>query len=75
MLCNWKKISIIEVEVCPNHVHMLVEISPKVSISSFMGFLKGKSSLMTYEKFLKLRYTYRNREFWYRGYLIVLKSR
>ena len=74
-LCSWKKINIIEAEVCPDHIHMLVEISPKVSISSFMGFLKGKSSLMTYEKFLKLRYTYRNREFWCRGYLIVLKSR
>ena len=63
-LCNWKKIRIIEAEVCPDHVHMLVEIPPKVAISSFMGYLKGKSSLMIYEKYPELRYKYRNREFW-----------
>ena len=45
-LCNWKKVKIIEAEVCPDHVHMLVEIPPKVAVSSFMGYLKGKSSLM-----------------------------
>ena len=67
-LCNWKKIRIIEAEVCPDHVHMLVEIPPKVAISSFMGYLKGKSSLMIYEKYPELRYKYRNREFWCRGY-------
>ena len=50
-LCNWKKIKIIEAEVCPDHVHMLLEIPPKVAISSFMGYLKGKSSLMIYEKY------------------------
>ena len=50
-LCNWKKIHIIEAEVCPDHIHMLVEIPPKVSVSSFVGYLKGKSSLMMYEKF------------------------
>ena len=50
-LCNWKKIRIIEAEVCPDHVHMLVEIPPKVAVSSFMGYLKGKSSLMIYEKY------------------------
>ncbi len=49
-LCNWKKIRIVEAEVCPDHVHMLVEIPPKVAVSSFMGYLKGKSSLMIYEK-------------------------
>ena len=59
-LCDWKKIRIIEAEVCPDHVHMLVEIPPKVAISSFMGYLKGKSSLMKY----------RNREFWCRGYYV-----
>ena len=53
-LCNWKKIRIIEAEVCPDHVHMLVEIPPKVAISSFMGHLKGKSSLMIYEKYPEL---------------------
>ena len=49
-LCNWKKVNIINAEVCPDHVNMLVEIPPKYSVSSFMGFLKGKSSIMIYEK-------------------------
>ena len=48
-LCEWKKVKIIEAEVCPDHIHMLVEIPPKYSVSSFMGYLKGKSSLMIYE--------------------------
>ena len=69
-LCNWKNIRIIEAEVCPDHVHMLLEIPPKTSVSSFMGYLKGKSSLMIYEKFPELRYKYRNREFWCRGYYV-----
>jgi len=69
-LCNWKKIRIVEAEVCPDHVHMLVEIPPKFSVSSFMGYLKGKSSLMIYEKYPELRYKYRNREFWCRGYYV-----
>ena len=69
-LCNWKKIRIIEAEVCPDHMHMLVEIPPKVAVSSFMGYLKGKSSLMIYEKFPELKYKYRNREFWCRGYYV-----
>ena len=68
--CEWKKIKIIEAEVCPDHVHMLLEIPPKVSISSFMGYLKGKSSLMIYEKYPELKYKYRNREFWCRGYYV-----
>ena len=46
MLCEWKKIKIVEAEVCPDHIHMLIEIPPKISVSSFMGYLKGKSSLM-----------------------------
>ena len=46
-LCNWKEVNIIEAEVCPDHIHMLVEIPPKMSVSSFMGFLKGKSSSMS----------------------------
>ena len=49
-LCNWNGVHIINAEVCPEHVHMLIEIPPKISVSSFMGFLKGKSSLMIYEK-------------------------
>ena len=70
MLCEWKKIKIVEAEVCPDHVHMLVEIPPKVSVSSFMGYLKGKSSLMIYEKYPELKYKYRSREFWCRGYYV-----
>ena len=69
-LCEWKKIKIVEAEVCPDHVHMLLEIPPKYSVSSFVGFLKGKSSLMLYERFPDLKYKYRNREFWCRGYYV-----
>lgn len=69
-LCEWKKITIIEAEVCPDHVHMLLEIPPKIAISSFMGYLKGKSSLLLYEKFPDLKFKYRNREFWCRGYYV-----
>ena len=69
-LCNWKGVNIINAEVCPDHVHMLVEIPPKMSVSGFMGFLKGKSSLMIYEKFGNMKFKYRNREFWCRGYYV-----
>ena len=69
-LCKWKGVNIIEAEVCPDHIHMLLEIPPKISISSFMGFLKGKSSLMIYEKWGNMKYKYRNREFWCRGYYV-----
>lgn len=62
-LCNWKKVNIINAEVCPDHVHMLVEIPSKYSVSSFMGFLKGKSSIMIYEKWGNMKYKYRNRDF------------
>ena len=67
-LCEWKGVKIIEAEMCPDHVHMLVEIPPKIAVSSFMGYLKGKSSTMLYEQFGELKYKYRNREFWCRGY-------
>ena len=66
-LCEWKGIEIHEAELCPDHVHMLVSIPPKVSVSSFMGYLKGKSSLMIYEQYGDMKYKYRNREFWCRG--------
>ena len=56
MLCEWKSVRIIEAEVYPDHIHMLVEIPPKVAVSSFMGYLKGKSSLMIYEQFPELKY-------------------
>ena len=69
-LCQWKGVNIIEAEVCVDHVQMLLEIPPKMSVSSFMGYLKGKSSLMIFEKWGNMRYKYRNREFWCRGYYV-----
>ena len=69
-LCNWKGVNIIRAEVCIDHVHMLIEIPPKMSVSSFMGFLKGKSSIMIYEKWGNLKYKYRGRQFWCRGYYV-----
>lgn len=69
-LCEWKGITIIEAEVCSDHVHMLLEIPPKYSVSNVMGFLKGKSSLMIYSRWRNMKYKYRNREFWYRGYYV-----
>ena len=69
-LCKWKGVNIINAEVCPDHIHMLIEIPPKISISSFMGFLKGKSSLMIYERWGNRKFKYRNRQFWCRGYYV-----
>ena len=69
-LCNWKGVNIIQAEVCIDHVNMLIEIPPKMSVSSFMGFLKGKSSIMIYEKWGNLKYKYRGRQFWCRGYYV-----
>ena len=69
-LCEAKKVEIIEAEACPDHIHMLVSIPPKVAVSSFMGYLKGKSSVLIYEKYGELKYKYRNREFWCRGYYV-----
>ena len=69
-LCQWKGVEIIEGEVCPDHIHMLVSIPPKISVSSFMGYLKGKSSLMIFDKHANMKYRYGNREFWCRGYYV-----
>ena len=69
-LCEWKGVTIIEAEVCIDHVHMLLEIPPKMSVSSFMGYLKGKSSQIIYERWANARFKYRNREFWCRGYYV-----
>ena len=69
-LCNWKGINLLEAEVCSDHVHMLLAIPPKYSVSGIMGYLKGKSSLLIYEKWGDQRYKYRNREFWCRGYYV-----
>ena len=67
-LCEWKGVKIIEAEACPDHIHLFEEIPPKIAVSSFMGYLKGKSTTMLYEQFGELKYKYRNREFWCKGY-------
>ncbi len=69
-LCEWKGVTILEAEACPDHIHLFVEIPPKMSVSSFMGYLKGKSATMIYEQFGELKYKYRNREFWCKGYYV-----
>ena len=69
-LCGWKGVELLSAEACPDHIHILVAIPPKMSVSSFMGFLKGKSSLMIYEKWGNMKFKYRNRQFWCRGYYV-----
>ena len=69
-LCEWKGIKIIEAEICTDHIHMFVEIPPKLSISSYMGFLKGKSSVIIYERWGNVKFKYKNRAFWCRGYYV-----
>lgn len=70
LLCERKGITIIEAECCPDHVHMLVEIPPKYSVSQIVGYLKGKSSLMIFDRHANLKYKYGNRHFWCRGYYV-----
>ena len=69
-LCNEKKVEIIEAEACANHIHLLVSIPPYLSIAQFVGFLKGKSSLMIFDRHANLKYKYGNRHFWCRGYYV-----
>ena len=69
-LCKRKGVKIVEAEMCPDHVHMLVEIPPSISVSSFVGYLKGKSTLMIFERHANLKYKYGNRHFWCRGYYV-----
>ena len=69
-LCRWKGVNIIEAEACKDHIHMLVSIPPKYSVSQIMGYLKGKSSLMIFEKYANMKYKYGNRHFWCRGYYV-----
>jgi len=69
-LCEYKGVEIIEAEACKDHIHMLVSIPPKYSVAQIMGYLKGKSSLMIYEKYANLKYKYGNRHFWCRGYYV-----
>lgn len=67
-MCEQKRLEIIEAEACPNHIHMLVSIPPYLIIAQFMGYLKGKSSLMIFDGHANLKYKYGQRSFWCRGY-------
>ena len=69
-LCRRKGVEIIAAEACPDHIHMYISIPPKVSVSSFLGYLKGKSTLIIFERHSNLKYKYGNRVFWCRGYYV-----
>ncbi len=69
-LCEYKGVEIIEAHAMSDHIHMLVRIPPKIAISNFMGYLKGKSSLMIFERHANLKYKYGNRNFWAKGYFV-----
>ena len=69
-LCEYKGIEIIEAEACPDHIHMLISVPPKYSVAQIVGYLKGKSSLMIFEKYANMKYKYGNRHFWCRGYYV-----
>ena len=69
-LCEYKGVEIVEANACVDHIHMLVKIPPKLSVSQFMGYLKGKSSLMIFENHANMKYKYGNRNFWARGYFV-----
>ena len=70
MLCDWKGVEVLEGHLMPDHIHMLVSIPPKISVSSFMGYLKGKSSLLMFDRHANLKYKYGNRKFWAEGYYV-----
>lgn len=69
-LCEYKGVEIHEANACPDHIHMLVSIPPKISVAYFVGYLKGKSSLMIFDRHANLKYKYGNRHFWCRGYYV-----
>ena len=69
-LCNYKNVEIIEAHAMPDHIHMLLKIPPKISVSGFMGYLKGKSALMIFERHANLKYRYGNRHFWAKGFFV-----
>ena len=69
-LCKWKNVEIIEAHACVDHIHMYVSIPTKISVAGFMGFLKGKSTLIIFERHANLKYKYGNRHFWCRGYYV-----
>ena len=70
MLCKRKRVRIVEAEMCPDHVHMLVELPSSISVSSFVGYLKGKSTLIIFERHANLKYKFGNRHFWSEGYYV-----
>lgn len=74
-LCEYKKIEILEANACLDHIHMLISIPPKYSVSQIVGYLKGKSSLMIFDKFANLKYKYGNRHFWCKGYYVSTVGR
>ena len=69
-LCQRKGVEIIEAHAMPDHIHMLVSIPPNERVSSFMGYLKGKSTMIIFERYANLKYKYGNRHFWSRGYYV-----
>ena len=69
-LCKWKGIEIIEGKAMPDHIHILVKIPPKMSISNFMGYLKGKSAMMIFARHGNLKYKFGNNNFWSTGYYV-----
>ena len=74
-LCEIKKVEILEANACPDHIHMLLKIPPNLSVAQFMGYLKGKSSLMIFDRHANLKYKYGNRHFWCRGYYVYTVGR
>jgi putative transposase len=70
-LCEYKRVEIVEAHAMSDHIHMLVKIPPKIAVSNFMGYLKGKSSLMIFERHANLKYKYGNRNFWAKGYYVT----
>ena len=69
-LCTWKEVEIIEATAMPDHIHLYVSIPPKISVAGFVGFLKGKSTLIIFERHANLKYKYGNKHFWCRGYYV-----
>ena len=74
-LCEYKKIEILEANACKDHIHMLITIPPKYSVAQVIGYMKGKSSLMIFDKFANLKYKYGNRHFWCKGYYVSTVGR
>lgn len=74
-LCEYKGIEIVEAQLMPDHVHMLVKIPPKYSVAQIMGYLKGKSSIVIFERHANLKYKYGNRKFWCTGYYVSTVGR